>query len=146
MSRKWMSMIALAAFAVAPVAQAEVAGTVGATTGDLGSVLVVRDGEVYSLSTGDTLLVGDIVATRSAGSVLLSLTGCNVSLGGVEQIEIGAASCLQGAVTSASVAAATTTTVAATTAPLLLSAAGLATLGALAAGGDDDGGDLPVSP
>ena len=110
MSRKWMSMIALAAFAVAPAAQAEVAGTVGATTGDLGSVLVVREGEVYSLSTGDTLLVGDIVATRSAGSVLLSLTGCNVSLGGVEQIEIGAASCLQGAVTSASVAAATTTT------------------------------------
>ena len=61
MNRKWMSMIALAAFAVAPVAQAEIAGTVGATTGDVGSVLVVRDGEVYSLATGDTLLVGDVV-------------------------------------------------------------------------------------
>ena len=140
-----MSAVALAALAVAPLAQAEIAGTVGATTGDVGSVLVVRDGEVYSLATGDTLLVGDVVATRSSGSVLLSLAGCSVSLDRLEQIEIGATSCARGAVTGASVAAATAGSTAVTSAPLLLGAAGVAALAALAADGDDDD-DLPVSP
>ncbi len=140
------SFIALGVLALAPSAQAEIAGTVESMTGENGSVLVVRDGEIYSLSQGDMLLVGDIVATRTAASVLLSLTGCSINLAGTEQIAIGPNSCVPGAVSSVSVAGVATSTTVAATGPLLLGAASLTTLSALAAAADDEGDDLPVSP
>ncbi len=147
--------------ALIPSASAQLAGTVAAVSGEVGSVIVLRDGEIYALNPGDFLIVGDVVTTRRNASVELSLTGCSLKLGGREQIEIDTNACPTGRVRAESSGGETVTAAETTvssggsalggtlgglsTSTVLLGVAGAATVAALAAGGGGDD-DRPVSP
>ena len=53
-----------------------------------GSVLVMRSGTVYSLRLGAEVFEGDRVFTRQSGSLRLSFNGCDVALGGLQEINL----------------------------------------------------------
>lgn len=133
-------------------------GDVVSTTGDTGSVVVERQGNLYSLSEGDDLFEGDIVQTTSNGSTTLNFTAadgtpCTVTLTASQIFAVTGASCSAPppvAMTSTQIAALEGTAVAGTAGsgvgaavfgiPAALGAVGVAA----AAGGDDDG--TPASP
>lgn len=122
-------------------------GTVTSLTGEPGSVLVIRDGETFSLSDGDTLFEGDRVVTRSEGNVTLTAFGCEQSLDPEQALTIGADFC---DVAPIQMADTTPPEVPPGTGNTLLVAGGaIVGIGAIAAaaggGGGDDGGG-PVSP
>ncbi|RIJ29211.1 hypothetical protein [Henriciella algicola] len=133
-------------------------GDVVEATGDTGSVVVERQGNLYSLSEGDDLFEGDIVQTTSGGTTTLEFTAangtpCSVTLEPLEIFTVSAASCSSSpvAMTSTQIAALEGTAVAGTAGSGVGAAvfgipAGLAAIGGVAAatGGDDDG--TPASP
>lgn len=134
-------------------------GDVVSTTGDTGSVVVERQGNLYSLSEGDDLFEGDIVQTTSNGTTTLNFTAadgtpCTVTLTASQIFAVTAASCSAPppvAMTSTQIAALEGTAVAGTAGSGVGAAvfgipAALAAVGGVAAatGGDDDG--TPASP
>lgn len=133
-----------AALAMVGSAAAQAAGSVQSTTGDTGSVVVVRDGEIYSIGAGDQVFPGDVIATRTVGSVVISANGCVVTLDGGEEVTIDESFCQPAAVREASVAGGESGGfVAGNTGAILLGAGAVAVLAAIAADDDDDD---PVSP
>lgn len=102
------TMIATALVAAAPVAMAQQEtaaaetvnemGSVTSLSGEVGSVVVVRDGELYSLAEGDVLIEGDIVQTlpesaAKPGTTTLNVSGCEQVLQPGQQIVVNAAFC-----------------------------------------------------
>jgi hypothetical protein len=83
----WSS--AVAAIVVAGPAAAQQAVTVSAITGDLGSVVVVRGGETYSLQLGDVLLEGDEIITRQGGTVTIQGPAGTQTLAGLQSVTVG---------------------------------------------------------
>lgn len=74
---------------LAPLANAQdTAGVVNYLKTEPGSVMVQRDGEVFLLSEGDAVLPGDLVFTRTNGSVRFNIYGCSISLGGQSSIQV----------------------------------------------------------
>lgn len=142
-----LASAALAALAPAALAQLETV-TVTGITGEVGSVIVMRGGETFSLQSGNVLLPGDVIMTRSAGSITISNGSvCSRSLTGLQSITIGSDFCTQqiasvdtGGPLSGEAAIAGGGTGAAFPVLGALAAAGAA---AAAAGGGDDG---PSSP
>jgi hypothetical protein len=154
------SIAALMSTMLVPAASAQLAGTVKSISGEIGNVIIVRDGEIYALAEGDYVIVGDVISTRRGAGVELSLADCTLRLGSLEQIEIRTTSCPTGRVrvesTPSEGAAPPEVTVVnassgagsvlggLSTSSVLLGVAGIATVAALAAGGGGD--DSPVSP
>ena len=90
---KVTALLACVAFAAPAFAQTVV--TVGSLSGDLGSVIVVRGTETFSLQAGDQLFDGDRIITRQGGSVSLQAEGCTRDLTGLQSITVGADICVQ---------------------------------------------------
>lgn len=140
--------VGLAAFAAPAFAQLE-GPTVGALEGEMGSVIVMRGAETFSLQTGDSLVEGDIVMTRSNGSVtIVNGTVCSRELGGLQSLTITADMCVQeiAAVDQSGLVAGDEAVEGGVGAALPI-IGGLAALGGAAAaagGGGDD--DTPTSP
>jgi len=137
------ALAGVAALAMVGSAAAQAAGSVTSTTGDTGSVVVVRDGEIYSIGANDQLFPGDVIATRRSGSAILMVNGCEVALDGGEEVTVDANVCDAAAVRDASIDAGGDMTFAGNTGPIILGAGAVAVLVALAADDDDDD---PVSP
>lgn len=142
-----LASAALAALAPAALAQLETL-TVTGITGDVGSVIVMRGGETYSLQMGNVLLPGDVIMTRSTGTITINNgSTCARSLTGLQSITIGTDFC------TTQVASVDTTSAVGGEAAIAGGGTGAAfpVLGALAAagaaaaaaGGGDDG---PSSP
>lgn len=84
----------LMAFAAAGSLMAASAATsVTATTGETGSVIVVRGGETFSLQSGDPLFDGDRIVTRSDASVDITSDACVRTIPASSTIVIGADFC-----------------------------------------------------
>ena len=97
---------ALAAAAPLAIGQSETAavetvtqmGSVTNLSTEIGSVIVVRDGELYSLAEGDVLIEGDIIQTlpgsaATPGTVTLTVGGCEQVLQPGQQVVVNAAFC-----------------------------------------------------
>jgi len=153
------SIAALMSTMLVPAASAQLAGTVKSISGEIGNVIIVRDGEIYALAEGDYVIVGDVISTRRGAGVELSLADCTLRLGSLEQIEIRTTSCPTGRVRVESTpsegappevpvvnvsSGAGSVLGGLSTSSVLLGVAGIATVAALAAGGGGD--DSPVSP
>lgn len=104
--RATIAATALAAAAPLAIAQSETAavetvnqmGSVTSLSTEIGSVIVVRDGELYSLAEGDVLIEGDIIQTlpesaATPGTATLMVGGCEQVLEPGEQIVVNAAFC-----------------------------------------------------
>ncbi|MEX1250521.1 MAG: hypothetical protein WEA77_04915 [Hyphomonas sp.] len=72
---------------------AHAASSVAATTGEAGSVIVVRGGETFSLVAGDPLFDGDRIVTRAGATVDIAVDGCTRTLPETSTIVIDAAFC-----------------------------------------------------
>lgn len=156
--QKMFSLVLGAGFAALP-AMAEVAAvSVVSVSPDAGSVVVVRGTETFSLSPGDELLTGDVIVTRSSGSVSISSgETCTRDLSGLQSITIGPDFCVQNIESLEQTATAETQVSPGTGDAVVMSSAtpqatailaGLAAAGAVAAaaGAGGGGGDQPSSP
>ena len=83
----WTGVVA--AIVAAGPAWAQQAVTVSAISGDVGSVIVVRGGETYSLQAGDILMEGDQILTRQGGSVTLQGPAGQQTLTGLQSVTVG---------------------------------------------------------
>lgn len=90
---KLSALLAGLAFAAPAFAQAPV--TVGAVSGDAGSVIVVRGTETFSLQAGDELFDGDRIITRQGGTISIQAEGCSRDLTGLQSITVGPDICVQ---------------------------------------------------
>ena len=72
---------------------AHAASSVSAITGEVGSVLVVRGGQTFTLSARDELFDGDRIVTRSGGSVKIVTDGCTRTLPAMSTVVIDGAFC-----------------------------------------------------
>lgn len=131
--------------------------TVVSVSPDAGSVVVVRGAETFSLSPGDELLNGDVIVTRSSGSVsIASGDACTRDLSGLQSITIGPDICVQQIesleqTASSEVQAPTGTSdavaVASSSTQVMTVLGGVALAGAVAAAAGSGGGsDQPSSP
>lgn len=129
-------------------------GSVTGLSSEVGSVIVIRDGQPYSLAEGDALFEGDIIQTRpesaaTPGTVTLTVGGCEQVLQPGQQIVVNAAFCNTPA---AALTAEQITILGGVTAPpvgaagIIAGAVAAAGAAAAATGDDDDGGTTPVSP
>lgn len=111
-------------------------GEITALEGPVGSVLIVRGNQTYSLSVGDKLFPGDQVWTRTNGKVSLKYYTCTANLNNAESITVAqtcaaaAALPVDGSVGNVAVAATTGGTAAGVPAVLatVLGLAGVAAL------------------
>jgi hypothetical protein len=89
--------IALGAGLVAMPSLAETSSaSVVASSGDVGSVVIVRGTETLSLSPGDELLQGDVIITRASGRVSIAYGDlCTRDLDGLQSIVINSEFCVQ---------------------------------------------------
>jgi len=97
--------VALSPLGLAPVAQAQtpaVIGSVVSIEGPVGSVLVVRGSQTYSLTVGDVLFEGDQVFTRTMGAVKIQTPGCMKDITSASSIVLGSLFCNAQPVTLAS--------------------------------------------
>lgn len=145
-----ITLAALTALAIVGTAHAQSAGLVASTSGDPGGVLVTRDGETYSILTGDPVFEGDIISTTSSASASVTAFGCTVSLRSNRAITLDRAFCDPSAITSVSGSASNAAGGGGGSAAVL-GGVGLAALVGLAAGGGGGGGGggsspTPVSP
>lgn len=146
-----ITLAALTALAMVGSAHAQSAGVVASTSGDPGGVLVTRDGETYSILSGDPVFDGDIISTTSSAGAAVSAYGCTVSLRSNRAITLDGAFCDPGAITSVSGSASSSAGGGGGSAAVL-GGVGLAALVGLAAGGGGGGGGdggsspTPVSP
>lgn len=130
---------------------AQEAGTVANVTGSEGSVIVVRGGETFSLSAGDTLFKDDKIVTREGGTVNISTPGCDRAIPASSTIVISAGFC-EAAIASADqtvLAEAGATAGGGGTGSALPIIGGLVGTGgvlAAASGGGGGGGSGPTSP
>ena len=137
------ALAGVAALAMVGSAAAQAAGSVQSTTGDVGSVVVVRDGEIYSIGASDQLFPGDVIATRRSGSATLVVNGCTVTLDGGEEVTVDENVCDAAAIRDASIDSSGDMSFAGVNGPIILGAGAVAVLAVLAADDDDDD---PVSP
>lgn len=146
-----ITLAALISLALAGTAHAQSAGVVASTSGDPGGVLVTRDGETYSILTGDPVFQGDIISTTSSATASVTAFGCTVSLQTNRAIALDAGFCDPNAITNVNSSAASAGTSGGGSAAVL-GGVGLAALVGLAAGGGGGGGGgggstpTPVSP
>ncbi len=80
----WLSGSFMAAYAAANVT---------ATTGETGSVIVVRGGETFSLLAGDQLFDGDRIVTRAGATVDITTDGCTRTIPEISTIVVDGAFC-----------------------------------------------------
>ncbi|MEO0550718.1 MAG: hypothetical protein AAFZ91_12425 [Pseudomonadota bacterium] len=148
------SLAAALSTAIVGSAVAQAVGTVSSLPGELGSVLVTRGGSTYSLSAGDPLFEGDVITTRSDGSVSLNAFGCAQSLSSSATVTVSAATFCETTPVVVEQPAAGGTNVAGgggagggSGVGLGLAAGAAAiTIAAVSSGGDDDDDTAPVSP
>ncbi|MEP1143681.1 MAG: hypothetical protein ABJH52_08175 [Henriciella sp.] len=148
--------LGLAAALLGTVATAQTApGTVTEFTGQLGDLVVSRDGVSYSLITGGDLAFGDIVRATNAGEATLTFNGCTHTIPAGQDFELNAGFCDQMAALEAgptSLAAAEAAgpvteaagTAAAGNAPLIIGGVVVAAGGIAAAAGGGGGDDTPA--
>ena len=93
-----VTLVALAAIASPGFAETQGLGVEGVSVAfaseEPGSVIVMRGAETFSLKTGDTLVEGDMVLTRSEGRVTLAYgETCSRELSGLQSLTISADIC-----------------------------------------------------
>ena len=144
-----ITLAALVIWGLGSVAHAQSAGVIASTSGDPGGVLVTRDGETYSILTGDPVFEGDIISTTSSAGASVTAYGCTVNLRNNRAITLNPAFCDPSAITSVSGSASNSAGGGGGSAAVL-GGVGLAALVGLAAGGGGGGGGdsapSPVSP
>jgi hypothetical protein len=130
------------------IAFAQEAGSVATITGDPGSVIVMRGGESFTLSSGDAIFDGDRVVTRSGGAVELQSSDCTRALGASSSIVIGADFCETTIVSAEETILADSEIIEGGTpgAALPIVGAVLAAAGAAGAAGGGGGDSTPSSP
>lgn len=135
---------------VAPMALAQIEGVVvGAVSEDAGSVIVMRGSETFSLRSGDTLVEGDIVMTRSNGAVTLVYgETCSRDLEALQSLTISEEFCVRAiaSVDQSGVVLGDETVEGGVGAALPVIGALAVAGGAAAAAGGGDGDDTPTSP
>jgi len=139
-SAVWLSSAFMAAYA---------ASSVTATTGEAGTVIVVRGGETFSLAAGDPLFDGDRIVTRAGATVDITTDGCTRTLPETSTIVIDAAFCeavFASADETVLAAADDIATGGGTGAALPILGAVLVGGGAAAAAGGGGGDDTPAPP
>lgn len=147
--------LGLAAALIGTVATAQTApGTVTEFTGQLGDLLVNRDGVTYSLKTGEDLAFGDTVKSTNPGEATLTFDGCTHTIPAGQDIVLDATFCqkmaaletgptlAETAATGGEVAGAA----AGGNAPLIIGGVVVAAGGIAAAAGGGGGDDTPTSP
>ena len=82
-----IALAALIGLSASPGALAQTkTGSVTVLATPPGSVLILRGGQTYQLSLGDTLFEGDLIFTRSNGTTQFEIDGCKVRLNGEQSI------------------------------------------------------------
>lgn len=135
---------------IAPLALAQIDGVaVGAISEDAGSVIVMRGSETFSLRSGDMLVEGDVVMTRSNGAVTLVYgETCSRDLGALQSLTITEDFCVRtiASVDQSGVIIGDEAVEGGVGAALPVIGALAVAGGAAAAAGGGDGDDTPTSP
>lgn len=150
-SLKSFCLIGAAAVALALPVFAQEAGQATVVTGGDGSVIVMRGGASYSLSSGDAIFAGDRIVTRSGGAVNVEINGCVREIGASSTIVVSDDFCEAVIASTDETILADAEIIEGATTGSVLPLVGLAVLGggvaaAAGGGGGGDGAPTPSSP